>query len=92
MHVTRNTFLRIFSLWPHRRKDRKIICKLRWGNFRGEVRELKCAKGTKDPHSSCIVLFQGNLVYVCMDNKIHNSSLKPGRFFSSVIFSSVISA
>lgn len=42
---------------------------------RGEVGELKWVKGTKNL-PPCIVLLKGNLVYICVDNEIRNSSFK----------------
>lgn len=55
-------FLQFFSSWPYRRKDKEIVCKLRWGHFRGEVREWIWVKSTKNPLPGTGLL-PGSLVY-----------------------------
>ena len=57
MYLEQEThFLEFFSLRPYRRKDKEIVCKLRWGHFRGKVRECMWVKSTKNPLPDAILL------------------------------------
>ena len=55
-------FLEIFSSWPYRRNDKEIVYKLRWGHFRGTVREWIWVKSTRDPLPGTVLL-HGSLLY-----------------------------